>query len=502
MEFAPLGDLRKYLSSTGKPLSVEMGVTFLRQALEAMEFIHATGVLHRDVKPDNILLVSESEIRLADFGLALLPGDELDLEELQNGVGSLAYLPPELLDGLFYDTRSDLYSLGVCFYEAMTGTHPFEHAPLSEQKNVRLDQNIKPLHDVNPLIPQHMSAVVAMLMRYSADQRFQTPMEALRALANPEFAAKPATAPSTDAKSVGTGDSSLVAHSSANIDELEDEFTTDFDDFFGIDDDDLPAPQQTPLGVESPAPSQSVESEAQQIAQSTPHEPTDTSSSLASRALSGTQTSSGIQDNPTGDTRSIDSTTPSTSPGSQERAASARPQSSRNRTSMISRHSLPRRILGVAACAALLTVAAAVVSSLKPATIISQSAKSLVAEIDSETEESYEFHGNGDFPRIPPGIYAGTVQGVLPGITSPLALISRPKEDTITVVIGIEGWSPTTVSTRQQKGEPSATIVVRSNGVLLNMTGATSPEEVTGTFVNAVTGESGIWSAKKVKKIL
>jgi serine/threonine-protein kinase len=187
-----------------------------------MEFIHATGVIHRDIKPDNILVISPNEIRVADFGLALLPGDELDLEELQNGVGSLSYLPPEMLGGEFYDSRSDLYSLGVCFYEAMAGFHPFESAPLSEQQSARLDQNIKPLHEVNSLIPRNVSAVVATLMRHSADQRFQTAMEALRALSTTSFEGTSAT--NNDESSIERGDHSPftsgnddTAHSNAHV---------------------------------------------------------------------------------------------------------------------------------------------------------------------------------------------------------------------------------------------------------------------------------------------
>jgi serine/threonine-protein kinase len=217
MEYAPLGDLRKYLTATGKPLSSETGALFLKQALEGIDFIHATGVLHRDIKPDNILLINEKEIRLADFGLALLPGDEIDLEELQNGVGSLAYIPPELLEGASYDSRSDLYSLGVCFYEALSGTHPFEHAPLSEQLSVRRDGQVKPLHELNPNIPHHVSAVIATLMRYSADERFQTAIEALRALADTGF----------------TGDNRAPISV-----EPSDSSDTAWDDAFGLDDDD------------------------------------------------------------------------------------------------------------------------------------------------------------------------------------------------------------------------------------------------------------------------
>jgi serine/threonine protein kinase len=73
MEYAPLGDLAKYVTAKGAPLSVEQAVRFLQQSLEALDFIHATGVVHRDLKPENILLESKSPdssniIKVIDFG--------------------------------------------------------------------------------------------------------------------------------------------------------------------------------------------------------------------------------------------------------------------------------------------------------------------------------------------------------------------------------------------------------------------------------------------------
>jgi serine/threonine protein kinase len=94
MEYAPLGDLRKYAASIGGTINADKAARFLHQALEALDFVHATGVIHRDVKPENILVANDNEIRLADFGLALLPGDDITIDDLKSGVGSFSYLPP------------------------------------------------------------------------------------------------------------------------------------------------------------------------------------------------------------------------------------------------------------------------------------------------------------------------------------------------------------------------------------------------------------------------
>lgn len=189
MEYAPYGDLRQYVESTGGVLSPAQANTFLHQVLEALDFVHATGVIHRDIKPDNILVVDEDHVRLADFGLALLPGDEVAPDELKNGVGSFAYLPPESLDGINYDVRSDLYALGLCFYELLTGSHPFTNASLAEQLERRKDNKITPLNEWDSDIAPGLSAVIERLLKFEPSERFQSAREALKALDDPTFTA-------------------------------------------------------------------------------------------------------------------------------------------------------------------------------------------------------------------------------------------------------------------------------------------------------------------------
>jgi hypothetical protein len=126
---------------------------------------------------------------------------------------------------------------------------------------------------------------------------------------------------------------------------------------------------------------------------------------------------------------------------------------------------------------------------------------SLLSSEESESETATEDVGRPNdalFPQLPAGTYAGSIQGILPGVTSPLALISRPEQNMVTVVIGIEGWTPSTVSTDIEEGDSSSTIVIRSNSMLLNMKGKASPSEASGTFSNAITGETGEWSVRKI----
>jgi serine/threonine protein kinase len=509
MEYAALGDLRKYITAQGTPLSPELGAEFLRQSLEAMEFIHATGVLHRDIKPDNILIITEKEIRLADFGLALLPGDELDLEELQNGVGSLSYLPPEMLEGRFYDSRSDLYSLGVCFYEAMAGFHPFENAPLSEQQNARLDGNIKPLNEVNPLIPQNVSAVVASLMRHSVEQRFQTAMEALRALSNTAFEGISSTisgsAELEDISSFTSNDDVATPSNNAadearyapsNVDEPLDSYSDNFDDFFKGTEYSSAAKPGSSSHTESEVDSEAtLEMSAQRVQQLIEQDTKNKASAALRKSLSATSRSSAQE---TSAPWSLDS---KSSPGARSRQTNEGDlpgitiKNPGFISTLLTMHPLIRTLL-VGGVAALVTIGLVIGSHIKPAAILT-SASSSAEQNESLSEEDVETEGDTLFPNLPAGTFAGTIYGILPNVTSPLALISRPEHNEIIVVIGVEGWTPTTVSTKLGENS-SSTIVVRSNSVLLNMTGSGSSSDVEGTFSNAITGETGVWSVKKL----
>lgn len=510
MEYAPLGDLRKFIVNSGKPLSPELGAEFLRQSLEGMEFIHATGVLHRDLKPDNILVINEKEIRLADFGLALLPGDELDLEELQNGVGSLSYLPPELLDGKFYDSRSDLYSLGVCFYEALAGYHPFDQVSLSEQLEVRQDKNIKPLHEINPLIPKHVSAVVATLMKYSADDRFQSSLEALRALSNTNFSgattsfdtpahAEPDSLGGVESNKEYSTPVSAENYAAANNDETDSAFTDDFEDFFGDTEYSTAQSASEPITTSPDKSTSSADTEemsAQRVQQLIQQDAKQKSLSQARRDVpveAPTSSPSASAAHLEKMARELEGEDFSKAPHRKY----IKPAQVSLLNKILNMHLIARTLV-VGACAAVITIGIVLVSHLKPSKLLPASLSAPEQAESEHSAEEVETSNDSLFPHLPAGTYAGSIQGVLPGVTSPLALISRPEQNTVTVVIGIEGWTPSTVSTEVEEGEASSTIVVRSNSVLLNMKGITSPNEVSGTFSNSITGETGEWSVRKV----
>jgi eukaryotic-like serine/threonine-protein kinase len=122
MEYFPCGDLRDRLRN---PLSVDESLYYLRAIAEALRVIHVFGILHRDLKPANVMLREDNSPVLIDFGLARRSVDEVGTTGVGQVLGSPYYISPEQAQGQRVDVRTDLYSLGVMFYEMLTGQRPY-----------------------------------------------------------------------------------------------------------------------------------------------------------------------------------------------------------------------------------------------------------------------------------------------------------------------------------------------------------------------------------------
>jgi eukaryotic-like serine/threonine-protein kinase len=122
MEYFPCGDLRDRLRN---PLSVDESLYYLRAIAEALRVIHVFGILHRDLKPANVMLREDNSPVLIDFGLARRSLDEVGTTGVGQVLGSPYYISPEQAQGQRVDVRTDLYSLGVMFYEMLTGQRPY-----------------------------------------------------------------------------------------------------------------------------------------------------------------------------------------------------------------------------------------------------------------------------------------------------------------------------------------------------------------------------------------
>lgn len=164
MEYFAGRDLGVVLSEDG-PLAVDRAVRIAEQVLEGLVAAHAAGVLHRDIKPGNILIGDQDDVRLVDFGLAAVTqSGRSRLTQSGMLVGTPEYISPEQIRGTPLDERADLYSLGVVLYEALSGKAPFQGTTPVNVLFQHLEASVPPLSSVAAHVPQELSDLVMSTM--------------------------------------------------------------------------------------------------------------------------------------------------------------------------------------------------------------------------------------------------------------------------------------------------------------------------------------------------
>jgi serine/threonine-protein kinase len=169
MEHVPGYSCAELLRDRGH-LDVDQGIEIVGQACRGLDYAHRNGVVHRDVKPGN-LLVSEAEVvKLADFGIARAT-DQSSITQVGSVLGTAAYLAPEQARGEEAGPRADLYSLGVVAYQLLSGRLPYEANSLSELALKQQREMPTPLHSLNPAVPVELSHAVALALALDQYQR-------------------------------------------------------------------------------------------------------------------------------------------------------------------------------------------------------------------------------------------------------------------------------------------------------------------------------------------
>jgi eukaryotic-like serine/threonine-protein kinase len=184
LEYVEGRNLREYLARKGPPDLASI-VSIMRQVAAALQRAGELGLVHRDIKPDNILLTRKGDVKVADFGLSrCLTPDQQPLHLTQSGVtmGTPLYMSPEQVEGKPLDHRADIYSFGVTCYHLIAGEPPFQGSNAFEVALKHTREEARPLHDIRPDLPPELSAIVHKMIAKDPAQRYQTCRELLRDL--------------------------------------------------------------------------------------------------------------------------------------------------------------------------------------------------------------------------------------------------------------------------------------------------------------------------------
>jgi beta-lactam-binding protein with PASTA domain len=179
MELVEGRTLKEIVRDKG-PAPPEAAVDITLQILRAARYAHKHGLIHRDIKPHNVLIDHDGRVRVTDFGIAR--AGTSDITETGSVMGTAQYLSPEQAQGRPVDARSDLYSIGIVLYELLTGQVPFDAESPVTVALMQVSEPPVPPHQLNPEIPAHVEAVVLRALEKEPGRRFQTADEFIAGL--------------------------------------------------------------------------------------------------------------------------------------------------------------------------------------------------------------------------------------------------------------------------------------------------------------------------------
>jgi formylglycine-generating enzyme required for sulfatase activity len=178
MQFVSGEDMASYLRRNGK-LAPADAANVLAQTTEALVWAEARRVVHRDLKPANMLLDGNGRVVILDFGISKAADVADGLTRPGESVGTQYYMSPEQIRGQACDARSDLYSLGVVFFELLTGKHPFDHETVTAIQMAHLTEPPPSPLSLEPGLPEVCGQLIEKLMQKRPEDRFQSPRELL-----------------------------------------------------------------------------------------------------------------------------------------------------------------------------------------------------------------------------------------------------------------------------------------------------------------------------------
>ncbi len=179
MEYVDGSSLDAILKASG-PLDPSRGVAIVMQVLSALGFAHQNGIVHRDVKPSNIIVLNNGEVKVADFGIARIDASEFTI--VGDLLGTPAYMAPEQFSGTPVDTRTDLFAAGVILFEMLTGVKPFRGKSITEIISLMETRGPEDIRTLNPAVPDSLRRVITKALAFDPAQRYADAAEFSKAI--------------------------------------------------------------------------------------------------------------------------------------------------------------------------------------------------------------------------------------------------------------------------------------------------------------------------------
>ncbi|MDI9540980.1 MAG: Stk1 family PASTA domain-containing Ser/Thr kinase [Bacillota bacterium] len=175
MEYVHSKTLKQLIRSRGN-IPIDEAVNIMKQLVSAVEHAHKMGIIHRDIKSQNVLVKDDGTVKLSDFGIASIVGVS-DITKTDTVIGSVHYMAPELAQGQPVKVQSDIYSLGIVFYELLTGDVPYHSETAVEVALKHMHNDVPPVKNFNSQIPQSVENIVIRSTSRKVDLRYKTAME-------------------------------------------------------------------------------------------------------------------------------------------------------------------------------------------------------------------------------------------------------------------------------------------------------------------------------------
>ncbi len=177
MEYVPGAQTLDRYCPRDNLLPVEHVVSIMLRCAIALDYAHNKGVVHRDIKPKNILLTQENEVKIADFGVALIQTEDVESTQVMGALGSPRYMSPEQISGATVSNQSDIFCLGVVLYELLVGVHPFMAKTIPAVARRIAKEAHTPPQVLRPDLPIELVRVVERTLKKHPAGRYRTAMD-------------------------------------------------------------------------------------------------------------------------------------------------------------------------------------------------------------------------------------------------------------------------------------------------------------------------------------